>query len=204
MQNKAISSFQCVYQQTALFAGTEAQLLGNLPAGEDPTSADTAVRIFAYTGLLLNLGATLSAILLLIAVSSLPATARQVYISCSHGYPRQVFHNHTAHIAELNDRLLKGHGETYILRSFGIARGWGLLLRHCILCFISGCVCAFVHLGINLWLSETTLVAAIVMPALLFGVVPPLVIFCFYMDSPSCHECLEERYSIVVFLLILR
>jgi ABC-type proline/glycine betaine transport system permease subunit len=108
-----------------------------------------------------------------------------------------VFHNHTAHVAELNGRLLDGHGETYILRAFGIARGWGLLLRHCILCFLSGCVCAFIHIGINLWLSETNLVAGIVMPVLAFGVVPPLVIFLFMMDTPACHECFEERCGAV-------
>ncbi|KAF5375942.1 hypothetical protein D9615_008219 [Tricholomella constricta] len=185
---------QAVAVVTALLAGTEAQLLGSLPERPNNISAaDTTLRFFAYSGLLLNLGATLSTILLLIAVASLPTTARQVYVSCSHGYPRKVFHNHQTHLAELNKRLLDGHGETYILRAFGIARGWSFMLRHCIACFMGGCVCTFTHISINLWLSESTVVAAILMPAVFFSFMPPCVAFLFYMGSPSCRECSEER-----------
>jgi len=189
-----IAKLQAVAVVTALFAGVESQLLSGLPTpGEHPPASDTALRFFAYSGLLFNLGATLSAILLLVAITSLPATARQIYTTCNHGYPRQVFHKHTTHVAELN-QLLHNHGETYVLRAFGIARGWGYMLRHCIFCFLAGCVCAFIHIGITLWLSESHLVAAIVMPVLSFGVIPPLAIFLFYMDSPSCDECREEKH----------
>ncbi|KAG6919668.1 hypothetical protein DXG01_002611 [Tephrocybe rancida] len=115
--------------QTALLAGTEAQLIGSLPNRvADPPASDTALRFFAYSGLLLNLGATLSTILLLIAVASLPTTARQIYVSCPHSYPRKVFHGHASHVSELNKRLIEGQGETYILRAFGIARGWSFML----------------------------------------------------------------------------
>ncbi|KAG6819500.1 hypothetical protein H0H93_011237 [Arthromyces matolae] len=152
--------------QTALLAGIEAQLIGSLPDRVDsPPASDTVVRFFAYSGLILNLGATLSTILLLIAVASLPTTARQIYVSCPHSYPRKVFHGHASHISELNNRLLEGQGETYILRAFGIARGWSFMLRHCISCFLGGCLCTFVHISLNLWLSESRLVASILMPA---------------------------------------
>ncbi|RDB21880.1 hypothetical protein Hypma_010997 [Hypsizygus marmoreus] len=192
---------QAVAVVTALLAGVEAQLLGSLPDRvEHPPASDTALRFFAYTGLLLNLGATLSAILLLIAVASLPTTARQIYMSCSHSYPRKIFHNHSHHINELNNRMLEGHGETYILRAFGIARGWSFLLRHCVFCFMAGCICVFLHLSIGLWLSESTLVAAIIMPSAVFGFVPPFIAFLFYMNSPPCRECAEERYVTSVSL----
>jgi hypothetical protein len=175
----------------------EAQLLGSLPDhGAHPSAADTLLRFFGYSGLFFNLGATLSAILLLVAVASLPTAARQVYMTCSHGYPRKIFNSHGPHVAELNRRLLQGDGETYILRAFGIAKGWGIMLRHCILCFLAGCVCCFLHVGINLWLSESKLVAAIIMPSAVFGSVPPLLMFSFYMDSPACDDCIEERCAI--------
>ncbi|KAG6844431.1 hypothetical protein H0H87_007033 [Tephrocybe sp. NHM501043] len=185
---------QAVAVVTALLSGTEAQLLGALPdRPSDPTPSDTALRFFAYSGLLLNLGATLSTILLLIAVASLPTTARQIYVSCSHSYPRKIFHGHASHVSELNRRLMEGHGETYILRAFGIARGWSFMLRHCIACFIGGCLCAFVHISLYVWIMESRLVAAILMPAVFFSFVPPFVAFMFYMNSPSCRDCKEER-----------
>jgi len=185
---------QAVAVVTALFAAVEAQLLGSLPDhGAHPSAADTLLRFFGYSGLFFNLGATLSAILLLVAVASLPTAARQVYMTCSHGYPRKIFNSHGPHVTELNRRLLQGDGETYILRAFGIAKGWGIMLRHCILCFLAGCVCCFLHVGINLWLSESKLVAAIIMPSAVFGSVPPLLMFSFYMDSPACDDCIEER-----------
>lgn len=162
----------------------------------NPPASDTALRFFAYSGLLLNLGATLSTILLLIAVASLPTAARQIYVSCSHGYPRKVFHSHPTHVAELNKRLLDGHGETYILRAFGIARGWSILLKHCITCFMGGCTCVFIHIAINLWLSESTTVAAVLMPVVFFSFAPPCISFLFYMNSPTCRDCREEKYVI--------
>ncbi|KAG5635017.1 hypothetical protein H0H81_012698 [Sphagnurus paluster] len=185
---------QAVAIVTALLAGTEAQLISSLPERpESPYAADTALRFFAYSGLLLNLGATLSTILLLIAVASLPTAARQIYLSCAHGYPRQVFHEHPAHIKELNRRLLEGEGETYVLRAFGIARGWGLMLRHCIVCFMGGCLCSFVHISLSLWVTQSTLVAGVIMPMVLFSFLPPCVAFLFYMGSPTCDECQEDR-----------
>jgi len=185
------------YTQTTLFAGVQAQLLGSLP---QPTGfpADTVLRFFGYSGLFLNLGATLSAILLLVAVASLPAAARGVYITCSHSYPRRIFHDgHGSHVADLNKLLLGRDGETHLLRAFGIARGWGILLRHCVACFLGGWVCAFLHISINLWLSQSNLVAALIMPSAVFAIIPPLAIFGFYMDSPSCEECDEERCVIL-------
>lgn len=158
-----------------------------------PIAADTLLRILGYSGLLLNIGATLSAILLLIAVASLPTTARQVYTRCSHGYPRKLFENREDHVTELTQRLLDGEGETYVLRAFGIARGWGIMLQHCIISFVGGTVCVFLHIGIGIWLAESNLVAAIVMPVAVFACVPPMVIFFQFMGSPSCHNCFEER-----------
>jgi len=186
--------FSAHITQTALLAGTEAQLIGSLADhGPEHTAADAAVRFFAYSGLLLNIGATLSTILLLIAVASLPIAARQIYISCSHGYPRKIHNGQASHVSELNKRLLEGHGETYLLRAFGIAKGWSFMLRHCMACFMGGVTCTFLHITINLWLSESTVVAAVLMPAVAFSIVPPIVAFSFYMGSPSCRDCKEER-----------
>ncbi|GLB42671.1 hypothetical protein LshimejAT787_1201200 [Lyophyllum shimeji] len=185
---------QAVAIVTALLAGIEAQLLSSLAElTPDSTAADRAVRFFAYSGLLLNLGATLSTILLLIAVASLPTAARQIYVSCAHSYPRRIFHSHGSRKAELNQRLLEGNGETYLLRAFGIARGWGFMLRHCISCFMGGVMCTFVHISINLWLVEDTVVAGVVMPVVFFSMVPPAVAFVFLMNSPACPDCKEDK-----------
>jgi hypothetical protein len=178
------------YSQTALFAGVQTQMIAMFPV-DHSSASDTTLRFFAYTGLALNLGATLSSILLLVAVVSLPTTARHIYMMCDHGYPRKLFEKDDAHILELNDRMLNGHGETYALDAFGIARGWSFMLRHCIFCFLGGCICIFLHIAITVWLTQSTLVAALVMPGIVLGLGPPVVTFLFYMDSSRCQNCVE-------------
>lgn len=56
-----------------------------------PSTAVTVLRFFLYAALTLNLGATVSAVLLLIAVTELPTTSRKMYMSCEHRFPRIVF-----------------------------------------------------------------------------------------------------------------
>ena len=69
----------------------EGSFVGSLGDDDSSSAADTALRIFAYAGLVLNLGATLSSVLLLLAITSIPTAARRLYMTCSHGYPRKVF-----------------------------------------------------------------------------------------------------------------
>jgi hypothetical protein len=156
-----------------LFASLESQLLGLLPdRTPNPSAADTTLRFFAYSGLALNIGATIDAVLLLIAMTSLLTSARRLYLSCSHGYPRKLYESPPDEVESESESgilakfLLTLQGETLLLNSYGVAAGWGVLLWHCIFCFTSGCVCAYLHIGISLWLTESTLVAAIVMPSI--------------------------------------
>lgn len=214
------------------------------PASDIPSASDTALRVFAYAGLILNLGATLSSVLLLLAITSVPTAARRIYMSCSHGYPRKVFLHHKnsekeeSEVTEekqsgspsgltsgmphfprlqhrrpnvnntmddmksLNQFLLQGDTEVKILQAFGVARGWHYLLQHCIFCFLAGCVCAFVHVGILVWDSESMTVASVMMPVALVGFIPPLIVLFFAMDSPRCRYCYEERLVCIVSLLL--
>jgi len=237
-----VARLQAVAVVTALVASIEISLLGVLPpAANPPRASDTAVRFFGYSGFILNLAATLSSVLLLLAVASVPTASRRLYVTCSHGYPRQVFIHSSEDaneneqkeasppaqsdlaspfmkyasiapkvpssipiankretvnaIQSLNRFLLKGDAEGNVLYAFGIARGWGIMLRHCILCFLAGLTCSFVHVGIALWLSESTVVAAILMPVVFIGFVPPLLMFLFGMDSPKCDQCAKKTTS---------
>lgn len=216
--------------QTALLAQVEGSLIGSLPDPKDDAPAsDIALRFFGYAGLIFNLGATLSSVLLLLCVTSIPTAARRIYMTCSHKFPRKVFFHQqqkknetppapappastplrpkfystiTAtpitppdtddHMSSLNRHLLRGDTEGSLLNEFGIANGWGMMLRHCIFCFLAGCVCAFVHVGIALWTREQRLVAAILMPVVFVGFVPPIYVFAFDMGTPGCKECKEE------------
>jgi hypothetical protein len=121
-------------------------------------------------------------------------------MKCDHGYPRKVFDNDSTHIVELNHHV-REHGETYALRAFGIARGWNVMLRHCVFGFLGGGICTFCHIGINVWLSESTVVAAIVMPGIIVGFVPPVVVFLFYMDSRQCNDCAEEQNERYIYFI---
>ncbi|KAK7683495.1 hypothetical protein QCA50_013329 [Cerrena zonata] len=224
--NSWIVRLQAVAIVTALLAQVEASFVGSLePANSDPTASDTALRIFAYAGLILNLGATLSAVLLLLAVTSVPSAARRLWMSCSHGYPRKVFlyeNEKKRRISEgitntpapgvpssstsqdptkpedspirlSNKSLLQGDPDDEILHAFGVARGWRLLLQHCVFCFLTGCICAFVHVGILVWINESTTVASVAMPIAVIGFIPPSIIFFFGMDSLSCKECHPDK-----------
>lgn len=102
----------------------------------------------------------------------------------------------------LNQFLLQGDTEVKILQAFGVARGWHYLLQHCIFCFLAGCVCAFVHVGILVWDSESMTVASVMMPVALVGFIPPLIVLFFAMDSPRCRYCYEERLVCIVSLLL--
>ncbi|KZT20832.1 hypothetical protein NEOLEDRAFT_1074700, partial [Neolentinus lepideus HHB14362 ss-1] len=185
---------QAVAVVTALFTGVEATLLGYMTSTAHLTSSalEKAVWIFGYTSVFLNMGATLSSILLLVAAASLPTSVRRLYVSCSHGYPRHVFGNQQPHVSKLSQRLLDGEGETYLLRGFGVARGWDVLLRHCVLCFMGGWICAFVHIGLFVWLSQNNVVSALIMPSAAIAALPPLVIFVFFIDGPTCTHCSPE------------
>jgi len=225
-----VTRLQAVAIVTALLASVEVSFVGTLqpPSGNDPAS-DVALRFFGYAGMILNLGATLSAVLLLLAVTQVPTSARRMYMTCRHGFPRKVFMhlnkkddpaptvnekdtsisafkqklrtrtsttltpNTEEDIRALNHFLLKGDTEGSLLYAFGVARGWGWMLRHCIFCFLAGCICAFVHVGISLWLNQSRLVAAILMPIVFLGFFPPMLIFLFGMDSPGCDHCAAER-----------
>lgn len=186
------SRMQAIAVVTALFASVEATLLGYITSTNGQIRSpkvEKAVYYFGYTSIFLNMGATLASILLLIAAASLPGAARKIYSSCGHGYPRKVFTNQQEYVSGLNRRLREGDGESYLLRGFGIAQGWDMLLRHCVLCFMGGWICSFVHIGLYIWLTLDNLVAALIMPSAALAALPPLIIFMFCMDTPACREC---------------
>jgi len=202
------SRLQAVALVTVLFCGVQAQLISGFPP-DTGTAADVALRFFGYSGLLLNLGGTLSAVLLLIAITSVPVVARHLYMHCAHSYPRKLFEvaENNRHFApnpnastvtlptiarEISEALFTD-GDAKLLRAFGVARGWDILLLHCIFCFTTGCVCAFLQIALSLWIGSRTVVAAVIMPATFVAVVPPLLVFFRLMGGHPCPECDEEK-----------
>lgn len=209
--------------QTALLAQVEASFIGGLNA-DSGTASDSALRFFVYAATILNLSATFSAVILLLAVTSVPTSARRIYMTCPHGFPRKVFHskdtpsttpadNQSSYfippmvsqtedeenseqktgIHDLNRHLLRGNTEGFLLDAFGVAQGWGFLVKHCIFCFIGGCICAFTHICISVWLNSGTAVSSVLMAVSFIGFVPPLVIYFFRMGPPQCERCKMER-----------
>jgi hypothetical protein len=127
-------------------------------------------------------------------------------MSCSHGYPRKIFETKSGqsrHMSDLNKKLVEGHGETYVLHAFGIARGWNILLKHCILSFTTGCLCTFLHIILGTWFTESRVVAAVVLPIGLLGFAPPFAIYMFHMHSAKCGQCIDERSASIDSGLLL-
>ncbi|EJD54558.1 hypothetical protein AURDEDRAFT_110147 [Auricularia subglabra TFB-10046 SS5] len=193
-----LARLQAIAVITVLFAGVQSQLLSSLPE-DGGRSSDVALRFFAYGGLFLNLGGTLSAVLLLLAITSVPVAARHIYVACKHSYPRQMFRPHpnsadpARESGEIQELLMHHDGDMRLLRAFGLARGWDLILNHCIASFILGCVFTFVQITFTAWIAERTLAAALILPTALFGVCPPLYVFFFLMSPHKCQECAEEE-----------
>ncbi|EJD54559.1 hypothetical protein AURDEDRAFT_156342 [Auricularia subglabra TFB-10046 SS5] len=190
-----LARLQAIAIITVLFAGVQSQLIASLP-NDDHRGFDVALRFFAYGGLFLNLGDTLSAVLLLVAITSLPLSARYLYVSCQHSFPRQMFRldgsDPAREAGDLQDILLKRDSDTQLLRAFGIARGWATIMNHCILSFILGCVFTFIQVALTVWIAERVLAAALFLPLALFGVLPPLCVFFGFMGPPECSQCVDE------------
>jgi len=232
-----VTRLQAVAIVTALLTQIEASFVGSLPTpAKYPSPLDSGHRLLGYAGMILNLSATLSSVMLLLAVTQVPTSARKMYIMCPHGFPRKMFHSHNNNdekqtlpfhsrsstgdyastsassfginlasawnpsnrdttredVGQSLDQIFtRGDSEGNLLYAFGIAKGWGFLLRHCMFCFLGGCLCTFVHIGIGVWIMESTAVAAILMPFVLLGFIPPLVIFGFRRGTVRCRKCVE-------------
>ncbi|KAH7100149.1 hypothetical protein BKA62DRAFT_707760 [Auriculariales sp. MPI-PUGE-AT-0066] len=194
-----LARLQAVALITALLAGVQAQLLGNLPDTGHKAS-DKAIRIFAYAGLCANIGSTLSAVLLLLAITTVPTSARHLYVSCSHSYPRRLFSTNTTQPPDETDvdaqkLLLNAQAEAQLLRAFGVARGFELMTQHCLITFLAGVICTFLQVGMAAWLQEGNAIGIVVLFAVMGCLLPPIYVFCFLMSPHRCDECHKERLA---------
>lgn len=193
-----LARLQAIAIVTVLFASVQSQLLGALPE-DNHRASDAALRFLTYGGLFLNLGGTFSAVLLLLAITEMPSTARRLYVSCPHSYPRRMSRaspdtpDPAWEDGAQQDMLRKPEGNEQLLRAFGIARGWDIVLFHCIVSLIGGAVFTFAEIVLTAWIAERTVVAALVLPLAVFGLAPPLYVFFFLMGPHKCPQCDEER-----------
>ncbi|KAH7100151.1 hypothetical protein BKA62DRAFT_707765 [Auriculariales sp. MPI-PUGE-AT-0066] len=202
-----IPRLQAVALITALLGSLQGQILGNLPKSGNKAT-DMALRLFAYSGLCANIGATFSAVLMLLSVTSVPTTARLLYVSCRHSYPRRLFVPNGPP-PQVTDRraqelllrptkmsLLQTFGiepDVHLLRAFGVSRGFEILAQHCLVMFLTGVIFTFVQVAMMAWIIEGRTVGIILEFVVIACLLPPLCMFLFFATPHKCTECSREH-----------
>jgi hypothetical protein len=136
------------------------------------TTLTDAMRWFTYTSLLLHLGTTTSAAFSLTMLSDLPSYAREIAIKDPESLPAKAMYGE-----DLPVTLSGGSGDTILLRKFGLGRKWEFVRGHMMICFIMGCLCSFITIGLWAWSLEAPRVAIAVSAPLALIVLPPFLVF---------------------------
>jgi hypothetical protein len=144
-----------------------------VPAGPSKNVTLThALHWFIFTSLLLYLGATTSAVFSFIMLSDLPGYAREMAIHLPESLPAKAMRGD-----DFGESLLVEDTDTILLRRFGLGRTWEFTKGHMIICFILGCLCSFVTVGLWAWSLEVIRVSVAVLIPLALIALPPFLVF---------------------------
>ena len=146
----------------------------NVPIDPSNTTLTNALHGFIYTSLLLHLGTTTSAAFSFVILSDLPRYAREIAIQDPESLPAKAMHGE-----DLAETLSGGNGDTTLLRKFGLGRTWECMKGHMMICFVMGCFCSFITIGLWAWSLEALRVAIAVLVLLVIIVLPPFLVFLF-------------------------
>jgi hypothetical protein len=120
-----------------------------------------------YAGVFVDLGSTASAIAIVNMASSAAVTSRSLAIR-KDSLPRRILMG----VEVIDPDLLQEANEMQLLHEFGMSRGWKIAGWHMWISFILGSICIFTSLAIWIWLTESTGVAAALMPIVLPSLYP--------------------------------
>ena len=148
-----------------------------------PTLTNT-LRSFIYTSLLLQLGTIVSAVFSFIMLSDLPSEARKRAIQDPGSLPAKAMYEDDQAVT-----LSSGNGDMILLRKFGLGRTWEFMRVYMIICFLLGCFCSFITIGLCVWSVEALRVAIAVSVILGLIVLPLFVGFLllFLTNSIAVH-----------------
>jgi hypothetical protein len=147
-------------------------LSANVQLDPSNTTLTNPLRWFVYTGLLLHLGTTTSAAFSLTMLSDLPTYARETAIRDPESLPAKAMYGKDVPVP-----LSGGNGDTTLLRKFGLGRKWEFVRGHMMACFILGCLCSFITIGLWAWSLEAPKVAIAVLVQLALIAFPPFLVF---------------------------
>jgi hypothetical protein len=119
------------------------------------------LRWFMYAGVFVDLGGTASAIAIVNMASSAPVTARSLAIQDVNSLPREILTEGNSIPAS----LLLETNEMSLLREFGMSTRWAIAGWHMWISFTFGSI--FIVTSLWIWLTESTGVAAALMPIVL-------------------------------------
>ena len=105
-------------------------------------------------------------------LSDLPSYAREIAIQDPESLPAKAMHEEDHAVT-----LSGGNGDTTLLRTFGLGRTWEFMKGHMIVCFVMGCFCSFITIGLCVWSVEALRVAIAVLVLLGLVVLPPFLGF---------------------------
>ncbi|KAF9485442.1 hypothetical protein BDN70DRAFT_977541, partial [Pholiota conissans] len=171
---------------SGLLAAVAAQLLSYFRSAatysrrQDSQNAIDAVVALCYAALFFNIGATISAFIIVDKLGSLTlVSARRDSSSTKIG-------------------SFSGT-ETEILEHFGAGKNWKYIQWHWVICFYSGTICLTVLLLTFIWLQEAYWIGVLISLIGIFAFIPSLAVLIFAggpgggADSHKCTNASPER-----------
>jgi heme A synthase len=164
----------------ALFAGalvSLAQLVGTSNSSSDGNSVSwSALLVFLYSAIMLNLGGAFLSLLAIKMCSDLPLAAQQKLLREGSAASKSPL-SRIARGETLGTEILEDHFG--LLESFGMSRGYRHVDYLCFSSLMAASVCTFVALTFWVFLSETNVTAGITM--ITFGPVAIIVVRVFVL-----------------------
>ena len=148
--------------QAALFAGLQGQLLSSIP-NDKATPLLKVLHLFGYGGLVLNIGASLSAMYLLDVLGEVPEQFWR--------------------LSQQPELLNKEHSDFDLLKSYGGSSKMSNIYTHCHISLIVGASSLLLEIALLAWLNSDSVAIFVLIIVSLFWVCllyPGQIVFAFF------------------------
>jgi len=138
---------------------------------DSPKSLWLAFRFFVYMGVFFDLGATTSAVYILVMGSGLPVIARKMALSDRTSLPYHALHETER---PFTYEALNGTRDIDLLRGYGMGKVWARMAYYMVVSFVAGFMCLFLSVLLWVWGTETKGLAIALTVGVTAGAVPAL------------------------------
>lgn len=130
-----------------------------------------AFRFFVYMGVFFDLGATASAVYILVMGSGLPVIARKLALNNKNSLPYHALHKSER---PFTYQALNGTRDIDLLQGYGMGKVWACMAYYMVVSFVSGFMCLFLSILLWVWGTEGRGLSIALTIGVTVGVVPAL------------------------------